>query len=681
MKFKTRTATETSNFKSSKVIQAQILNPAKMLKMFTKDLYKHPLRTAIQEYINNAKDAHVMAGKDFSTIEITAPTVINQSVIIKDFGPGLSPDDMVNVFANITVSNKDKSDSFNGGYGIGSKSWFSVNTSFIIISTYNKIKSYYSVNFSEIDGITLSLDHEEKTKEPNGVEVNLPLSNVNQIKDANNAISRAIMFWKVKPKTINLSNVNQNLIHREKDYSLLSYSAGEIYVTLGDTIYSAKELPCYEYIEEELENFSIAIHFEIGEMKLIDSQEVGPDREAFALICSDKIKRKVDLVKKALIKKTNNYIKTLTDVNSIQEIVNNNSLKFRTYEHSLKDSSKIIVFNRDMNPSIKGIFPSHITVGNSVTTSNKFLKRVKGFSRILVLDKVLKNYELRSVILRLGLSETNRRYYFNNGICVLPKTAMFPKELEEINNYIPVSYSSKMEIIKPDKKIKDVSGKTERISLLYRTNTRHNATGRMNILTENLDSYQFISNKEFKLVKESWNDIKAVFTKRKPLAVIAGVNVEDIKSLNLTIRDSSWLKAIIEKDRKKKNDSLIKKVNTKEYIDYIKYDVEVLRYFIYSNLDNGEVSCWIGNFIKLFPNHKTGNKIKSIDWKGYDHKNDTSYNEYEKLLKKSIKRDNSPLIFLKKLKKERPVLFNLLSSGKKEELSELKLLLTGVGKI
>lgn len=303
MKIKDNQNTEIStNIDSSERIEATISNPAKMFKMFTKDLYKHPLQTAIQEYINNAKDAHTMIGKDPSSIEITAPTVANQSVIIKDFGPGLSPADIINVFSKITTSNKDNSDLFNGGFGIGSKSWFSVNSIFYVISRYNGIKSYYEVSFT--DSIYIQKQHEESTDEPSGVEVVLPLANNSQISEAEFAIHRAVRFWKTRPKLINTEIPPLNPLFECSDFKIIELSQKEIHlgtldlmVTLGETQYSISNLNLRDV--KDLFPYKIEISFKVGEVQTKNS-EVGPDRESFSVEMIPFINKKISKIREQL---------------------------------------------------------------------------------------------------------------------------------------------------------------------------------------------------------------------------------------------------------------------------------------------------------------------------------------------------------------------------------------------
>lgn len=527
MKFNSRENKEVSNFKSSKVIQAKIGNTAKMLKMFTKDLYKHPMQTAIQEYINNAKDAHVMAGKSLHTIEITAPTVANQNVIIKDFGPGLSPDDIVNIFANIAVSNKDNSDLFNGGFGIGSKSWFAVSSSFVVISVFNNTKSYYSVKFDEKKGIFIELDFEESVNEINGVEVQLPLANSNQISDASRAIFRAVEFWDERPTLINCEKEFVDYEETKEDFTLISYNNSgknnRLEVTLGKTPYSIKELPCYYSVLNKLKFYNIAIHFKVGEMELKDVQEVGPDRESYALICSDKILSKVNAIHEVLKERIVEKLKNANEVEEINELISHPEIRqtvLKGFEKKVTDRVTI-VFKSNQNTDIplnklpmkiKDMPLSYIAVDGRISAGSTYLERCDRASFVLILDKEKVPETAQRVCLNNFIEvyddRPNSRGRLYNGIYVVEKETLSKEDVEALKKYYTVKTFSELEVIKP----KVVKAKVERnkneINLM-KVNWLRNFNSNIKIELKDLknDELQYLTKEDFDRLNISWDII------------------------------------------------------------------------------------------------------------------------------------------------------------------------------
>ena len=91
--------------------------------------YANPYIASLREYLTNAIDSHIVSGQT-KPVEVTLPTAMSPEMSIRDFGEGMSGDDIVNIYANVRVTTKDKSDLEHGGLGIGSKSGLAYCTQF-----------------------------------------------------------------------------------------------------------------------------------------------------------------------------------------------------------------------------------------------------------------------------------------------------------------------------------------------------------------------------------------------------------------------------------------------------------------------------------------------------------------------------------------------------------------------
>ena len=419
MKLNESSATSNSNFTEKQRITATIDNPVKILRMFTKDLYKKPLQTAIQEYINNAKDAHTMANKDTSSIEIIAPTMANQNVIIKDYGVGLSQDDIINVFSRITASNKDHSNLFNGGFGIGSKSWFAVNPNFFVTSTFNGKRSYYEISFT--DNIYIDLLDEEECDEINGVEVSLPLANKEQIKESHAAIKRAIRFWSKRPKLFNLEMKPLEFIYENETFRLLSLdNTGEpLIVTLGETQYSINDFDHLPDFFKYTQNCSIELKLKVGEFQLKNGQEVGPDRENFVLEMEEKILQKYNAVANYIPLMLQDLITKTDDLQLIHSILKTPCVKMSTYNFTYRGLDvQLSSRHSEATPSIlkyKGIWNWHSQSESYLQLSKKFMiiitgknKHIKSNYRFISKEVCDKNSKLKGIYFTETLSGTEK---------------------------------------------------------------------------------------------------------------------------------------------------------------------------------------------------------------------------------------------------------------------------------
>jgi len=111
----------------------EIGDPTVIFDMICNRIYATPLRTSIQEYMSNARDSHREAGVPHVPIQVVLPTPLDRSIRIRDFGMGISPDRMSNVFVKLGVSTKRINNSQTGGFGVGAKSAFSIQI--ILLST------------------------------------------------------------------------------------------------------------------------------------------------------------------------------------------------------------------------------------------------------------------------------------------------------------------------------------------------------------------------------------------------------------------------------------------------------------------------------------------------------------------------------------------------------------------
>ena len=116
---------ESHGVASSGVFGISLKDEAHIMSTLRDTLYSDKVLAVIREYSSNAWDAHREVGKADVPIKVTLPTSMDPTLTIEDFGPGLSPDDVFNVYTQYGASTKRGSNSSVGMLGIGSKSGFS----------------------------------------------------------------------------------------------------------------------------------------------------------------------------------------------------------------------------------------------------------------------------------------------------------------------------------------------------------------------------------------------------------------------------------------------------------------------------------------------------------------------------------------------------------------------------
>lgn len=141
--------------------------------LLTANLYKNPIASIIRELTSNAWDAHVDAGTTETPIEITLPNSFSDEFIIKDFGTGLSVNDVFEIYTVLFRSTRRNSNDFFGGKGLGCKTPFAYTDTFIVESRFQGILYTYSMFLNEERIPSVALIAETPTDEPNGLTVRM----------------------------------------------------------------------------------------------------------------------------------------------------------------------------------------------------------------------------------------------------------------------------------------------------------------------------------------------------------------------------------------------------------------------------------------------------------------------------------------------------------------------------
>jgi hypothetical protein len=262
-------------------------------------LYSNPIRTLTQEYLCNGRDSHRDAGSANVPLRVTLPTKLDSVLKIRDFGTGLSPDRVKDVFVLYGSSTKRKDNVQTGGFGIGAKSAWAYTDSFVVVSYHDgKCRTYIAHTGKNSNG-TLELINEVDSTEPNGVEIQVPVKECD-IEQFVSAVYRCTYFWDVKPELKGITNIeipaswlagSDKILYKKDNWFLLekddlvkrlfdSYNQ-DIYVLIDKIPYSINKFSreCPEV--EKLKSASYAAHMsfiEVGNGVL----EVSATRESIS---------------------------------------------------------------------------------------------------------------------------------------------------------------------------------------------------------------------------------------------------------------------------------------------------------------------------------------------------------------------------------------------------------------
>lgn len=149
----------------------RIRNSAKAFNILSSGLYANKIRAIIRELSCNAVDSHVAAGKADVPFEVHLPNALDPFFSIRDFGTGLTHEQVTSIYTTYFESTKTDSNAFIGALGLGSKSPFSYTDNFTVTAIKDGKRGIYSafINGEGVPSIALMMT--EETDEPAGVEI------------------------------------------------------------------------------------------------------------------------------------------------------------------------------------------------------------------------------------------------------------------------------------------------------------------------------------------------------------------------------------------------------------------------------------------------------------------------------------------------------------------------------
>ena len=172
---------------------------SKAFDILSSGLYSDKIRAVIRELSCNAYDAHVAAGNQDTPFEIHLPNHLEPYFSVKDYGTGLSEEQVFGLYTTYFDSTKTDSNEFIGALGLGSKSPFSYSKSFEVMVRYNHELTTYSIFINEEGIPTVAKIGSMKTTEPNGLEVRMSV-HARDFYSFKDKLSTTLMFFPIKPK-------------------------------------------------------------------------------------------------------------------------------------------------------------------------------------------------------------------------------------------------------------------------------------------------------------------------------------------------------------------------------------------------------------------------------------------------------------------------------------------------
>lgn len=211
-----------------------IAQNAFMAELLSRKLYTKPELAVVRELICNALDASL------NRVDVELPSALKPTFTVRDYGTGLSKEDMLCLYSTYGFSTKRSDNTQIGGFGVGSKSPFALTDTFTVSSVYQGVRTDY-VCYKDTGFPKIKEVQSAHTDEHSGLCVSVPIGSVSSFNaEARSWLSDAFMLGYTG---INVNHIEKKNVLIETDEFIVlkakSRFSDDVYIAMGPTKYVA----------------------------------------------------------------------------------------------------------------------------------------------------------------------------------------------------------------------------------------------------------------------------------------------------------------------------------------------------------------------------------------------------------------------------------------------------------
>lgn len=170
-----------------KDVKFNIAANAKAFTILTDKLYTDPIQAIIRELASNCVDSHAAANKSHIAWNLHLPTVVEPWIEFEDYGVGMTPKEIEEIYASFFTSTKDQSNDAIGAFGLGSKTPLIYTDNFAITSTVDHTTHTYVSYINAVGVPALKHVSSHPTTRTNGVSIKFAV----KLEDADRFVVKA----------------------------------------------------------------------------------------------------------------------------------------------------------------------------------------------------------------------------------------------------------------------------------------------------------------------------------------------------------------------------------------------------------------------------------------------------------------------------------------------------------
>ena len=263
----------------SEIGEFRIRNSAKAFNILSSGLYANKVRAIIREISCNAVDSHIAANNKNRPFDVHLPNQLEPWFSVRDYGIGLSHDQVTSIYTTYFESTKTNSNDYIGALGLGSKSPFSYTDNFTVTAVKDGRRGIYSAFINDSGVPSIALMFEEQTTDEAGVEVKFSVNDSSDFYKFREEARTVYTFFELKPNVSGYAGFSiPGIDYVTKDIIPNVHSVrnqNNMRAIMGNIAYPV-DLPSPEQNLGDLSRLircGLELHFNIGELDFQASRE------------------------------------------------------------------------------------------------------------------------------------------------------------------------------------------------------------------------------------------------------------------------------------------------------------------------------------------------------------------------------------------------------------------------